>query len=484
MTAPEVTASGVTAPDPTAPGAAGLAGLLVGWLPRQRWFAAKGGGQVELTAAGGPRLTDPAGQVGLQTHLVTSRSADGSVATYQVPLSYRREPEPTLASALVGVLDGPDGVQRWVYDAPFDPVFVTAWTHLIASGGEVTTDHGAPCWMRGVRQPGMSPPDTRRPGHVLHGEQSNTSIIIAGPDDPAPVIVKLFRRVQAGLNPDIVVPAALTAAGCERVPRQVGWVEGEWTGEDGRPARGHLASMAEFLPGSEDAWRMACRAVIADESFADPARRLGEATAEVHAVLAGALATRPVGPGDLAAMADRLLDRLTWALQAVPALAGHEHRARTALAAVADLATAPDLQVVHGDLHLGQVLHSAVRGWVLLDFEGEPLRPLAERNEPDQALRDVAGMLRSFDYAARHSVLGLPDDDPKAVAAAAWVERCRSAFLAGYAAVSGRDPAQDAVLLRALELDKAVYEAVYETRHRPDWIEVPVRAVHRLLTGY
>jgi maltokinase len=461
--------------------AAAFTGLLSGWLPRQRWFAARGGGEVELTADHGPRLSDPAGLVGIQVHLVSCRSQDGSAATYQVPLTYRREPEPTLAGALLGVLELQGSERCWVYDAPFDPVFVTAWTHLIASGGEAASDHGSPAWIRGVRQPGVPPPDTRRPGHVLHGEQSNTSVIVATPDDQQPVIVKLFRRVQAGRNPDIVVPAALTAAGCERVPRQVGWVEGEWTDEEGGVAQGHLASMAEFLRGSEDAWRMACRAVTAGESFGAQARLLGEATAEVHAALARTLPTRPIGSAGLTAMARRLQARLDWALATVPALAPYQQRARAALGSVADLQHAPDLQVVHGDLHLGQVLHSAARGWVLLDFEGEPLRPLAERNEPDLALRDVAGMLRSFDYAARHSVLGLVDDHPTSVAAAAWVAECRTAFLSGYAALRDREPQQDAVLLRALELDKAIYEAVYETRHRPDWIEVPVRAVHRLL---
>jgi 1,4-alpha-glucan branching enzyme len=163
-------------------------------------------------------------------------------------------------------------------------------------------------------------------------------------------------------------------------------------------------------------------------------------------------------------------------------LAEHQAAAGSVIAQVRSLETAPDLQIVHGDFHLGQALHSQARGWVLLDFEGEPLRPLAERGDPDLALRDVAGMLRSFDYAARHSVLGLADDDPRALAASAWAAECRAAFLRGYAAEAGRDPQADAVLLRALELDKALYETVYETRHRPGWVEVPLRAVGRLLS--
>jgi 1,4-alpha-glucan branching enzyme len=106
----------------------------------------------------------------------------------------------------------------------------------------------------------------------------------------------------------------------------------------------------------------------------------------------------------------------------------------------------PDLQQVHGDYHLGQVLHHAERGWIVLDFEGEPLRPLSERLAPDLALRDVAGMLRSFDYAARHASLGTDDSDGSA-AAQAWAVQCREAFLDGYGAAVGRDPREDDVLL-------------------------------------
>jgi predicted trehalose synthase len=140
----------------------------------------------------------------------------------------------------------------------------------------------------------------------------------------------------------------------------------------------------------------------------------------------------------------------------------------------------PDLQQVHGDYHLGQVLHTAARGWIVLDFEGEPLRPLSERLAPDLPLRDVAGMLRSFDYAARHATLGTADPEA-ARGAEAWARECREAFLDGYGAATGRDPRDDAVLLDALELDKALYEAVYETRNRPDWAVIPMAAVRRLL---
>jgi maltokinase len=126
----------------------------------------------------------------------------------------------------------------------------------------------------------------------------------------------------------------------------------------------------------------------------------------------------------------------------------------------------------------------ASHGWVALDFEGEPAVPLAVRRAPAPALRDVAGMLRSFDYAARHELVG--EDTPgagkpmnagrnnDADAASAWARQCQDAFCAGYAAGGGADPAGHATLLRALTLEKAVYEVVYEYRHRPSWLPIPM----------
>ena len=487
-------------------GAHDVAGLLASWLPRQRWFAAGPGG-VTLAPAGriilaAPTVTPfptPAESdlpveppVGIAVHIVSALPA-GSVpeaggsagsaansATYQVPLTYRTEPVPELAHALVGELRTADG-PRWVYDAPHDPVFVAEWIRLVAAPDEAMSFPGTPrSRVRGVRRAGEAPPDPDRPAHVLSGEQSNTSIIV-GDDGSDPIMIKLFRVLQAGRNPDVVVPGALANVGNERVPRLVGWVEGEWVQPGGQPAWGHLSAFAEFIAGSQDGWRIACAAIEAGETFAAMSRELGATTAEVHSALSRALPTRMTTPAALADLADHLESRLSWAIEAAPALAEYAAAATTVISAVRALETAPDLQIVHGDYHLGQALHQPERGWVVLDFEGEPLRPLAERGEPDLALRDVAGMLRSFDYAARHSVLGLADDDPRALAASAWASECREAFLSGYAAEAGRDPRQDDVLLRALELDKALYETVYETRHRPGWVEVPLRAVGRLL---
>ena len=157
----------------------------------------------------------------------------------------------------------------------------------------------------------------------------------------------------------------------------------------------------------------------------------------------------------------------------VPELASYEARIRSAYNAVGRLAGPVTVQRIHGDYHLGQVLLGP-QGWVALDFEGEPAVPLEVRRAPAPALRDVAGMLRSFDYAARHQLVGHPDAVQLAEVADAWVRQCQAAFCAGYAAGGGTDPDGHGTLLRALTLEKAVYEVVYEYRHRPTWLSIPL----------
>ena len=455
--------------------ATSMSHLLGPWLAGQRWYAAKGTVTTAPQRLGGLRLRDDDGAVGVEVHLVVVPGADGTRTTYQVPLTYHAAEQPQLAHALVGRFEHPELGTRWIYDGPHDPVFVQAWLELL-DGGRAAGDGSAV----GVRQRVGPPP--AGPAQVLRGEQSNTSIII-GRGGPDPVIVKLFRVLHAGTNPDVVVQTRLAAAGCDRVPHPVGWVEGTWPspGPDGGTVQGHLAYACEFVPDGEDAWREACAAVERGEPFDVPARGLGVATAQVHRALAAALPTRAVDAAELAGIAAGQRRRIDWAVGHAPALAAFAPAARAAVAALADLTGLPDLQQVHGDYHLGQVLHSPTRGWVLLDFEGEPLRPLAERLEPDLALRDVAGMLRSFDYAAQHATVGLDAADPAARAADTWAAGARRAFLAGYTGAGGRaGHGPEAAVLRALEIDKALYEVVYETLNRPAWVPIPMAALDRL----
>jgi len=179
------------------------------------------------------------------------------------------------------------------------------------------------------------------------------------------------------------------------------------------------------------------------------------------------------------ALSEGMQDRLDRAAAEVPDLADYAGLLRVAFDDLATFDGEVTVQRVHGDFHLGQVLR-ALDGWKLLDFEGEPARPLEERRSPDSPVKDVAGMLRSFDYAARHLLLDYRADAQREYRATEWAERNRSAFCDGYAAASGRDPRADGVLLRAFEIDKAVYEVLYEARNRPTWLAIPMSAIRRL----
>lgn len=455
--------------------------LLPAWMATQRWYAAKGR-VPRLRKLWSWRLDDPAGQVGIETLLVVDEGGVEPVV-YQVPLTYRSAPLDGAQHALVGTTEHSVLGRRWVYDGAHDPVYATQLLALVLqqavpqAGSRSDTPEPA---VVAQRHPSWTADPELRATKVLSGEQSNTSIIFDCVDSegaPTPLICKVFRTLQAGENPDVVLQGALTEAGSTRVPRMVGSVLAAWPGlhEGDADSTGHLVFAQEFLPGTEDAWRVALRSVAAGEDFTAQAAALGAATAEVHALLAEVLPTQPVSPEAIAAVVASMRGRYVLAASEVPALAAYEHR----IAAVFDQAVNaswPQLQRIHGDYHLGQVLHVPDRGWVLLDFEGEPLRPLAERTQPDLAVRDIAGMLRSFDYAA-----GSWEQSHPGQSARPWVAATQEAFLDGYAAGCGRDPRGDAALLIAFQLDKALYEVVYEARNRPTWLTIPTDAVSRLL---
>ncbi len=262
------------------------------------------------------------------------------------------------------------------------------------------------------------------------------------------------------------------------MPAPVAWIRADHPGTAG-PQVGSaedsyvLGVLQPFVQGAADGWELALRELAEGEDFCAEARALGRATAEVHLALARALPTVTLGHAQLDLLVEGMIERLDAAAQAVPALHPYAPGLRSAYEALAGLAAEGrtwTAQRIHGDLHLGQCLRSPSGAWSLIDFEGEPSKPLAERRLPQPPERDIAGMLRSFDYAA-HSL------DPRPPG---WAAACRAAYCSGYAETSGRDPRTEPVLLRAYETDKAVYEVVYEARHRPDWLPVPMSAVRRL----
>ncbi|MHB8186988.1 MAG: maltokinase N-terminal cap-like domain-containing protein [Dermatophilaceae bacterium] len=463
-----------------------LESFLPSWIAKQRWYAGKGRVPM-LRRIGGLRLQDPAGEVDIDVHLLMDESGQ-SPTIYQVPLTYRSARLAGADHALVATVEQSSHGRndhhgtRYVYDAPHDPVFATALLQLMLGEGTAASDEASAAVARGHRVT-TAIPGQPIASHVLKGEQSNTSIILDLVDTLGtasnPLICKLFRVLHHGDNPDVEVQGALAAEGSTRVPRSVGHIVGEWpdpSAPDGM-ARGHLAFAQEFFPGVEDAWRVALAAVASDADFSERARSLGQITAEVHASLAQAMTTVAATNDDVAALTRSMRARHASAVSEVPALAAYDSMVHASIARV-PTAKWPALQRIHGDYHLGQVLDVPHRGWVLVDFEGEPLRPLAERTQPDLALRDVAGMLRSFDYAA-----GSWEQTHPGRSAAEWADRARIAFLEGYAKESGRDPREDAVLLDALELDKALYEVVYEARNRPTWLTIPTTAIDRLFAG-
>ncbi|MGM1059623.1 maltokinase N-terminal cap-like domain-containing protein [Saccharothrix sp. Mg75] len=418
----------------TALGLDALADAFATWLPRQRWYAG-GGRSPELVHV--ERVTTLLeGDPGLLHVLLT---ADGE--RYQVLLGVRGALPAALDDA--AVLDTPSGA---FYAATHDGELLS---RLLAN---CTGDEDGPVF---EAEPGARV-DLDLPARVLTGEQSNTSLVLG-----ERYVLKLFRRVQPGAHPDVEAHRALHSVGAPHVARMLGSIT---LRVDGSHAA--LGILQEFLPGARDGWDLA----TADrDAFTPEAARLGRAVAAVHGALARAFGPRTTVVETLDDTADRLHRRFDALAGGVPELAPHEDAVRAAYDRLRTLRGPFPLQRVHGDLHLGQVLRSGGR-WTVIDFEGEPGRPAAERRAPRHALQDVAAMLRSFDYAAHHGGAADP----------AWAARARAAFCDGYAEVLD-DPRSRPELLHALELDKAVYEVAYERAHRPDWTSIPLGAVTRIL---
>ncbi len=467
-----------------------LEDALATWLLEQRWFAGKGRTLRDLAVVADTEVA--AGDPALR-HLIVLVSHGATADHYQILIGLRSHLPDWLEHARIGMTD--DG--RHVYDALHDPELTRHLLRAIAADKTIESLHFS-------REPGTQI-ETELDSIVLTAEQSNTSLVYGEQS-----ILKVFRRVSPGPNPDLEVTSALSQLGSPHVAEPFGSIE---TLMDGVTTT--LAILSKYLRTATDGWTLAATSVRdlyasdlyandatgpfraltgtgepasgtsaasaasaagAGGDFAGEAHRLGAATAEVHRDLAEAFGADLLPPDALHDMAEQMYRRLDLATAAVPELARHADMIGNAYSRLAKINEPVPAQRVHGDYHLGQVMRTET-GWILLDFEGEPASPLAQRRARSSPMRDVAGMLRSFDYAARFQLLTHPDADRLHGVAREWIRRNSDAFCAGYAEAGGLDPAANAVLLRALQFDKAVYEVMYEARHRPSWLQIPLESL-------
>jgi maltokinase len=435
------------------------------YIEGARWFGGKGRGlqvtgvrRLGVIADEGPRVVVDLAEVTYD---------DGGVELYQVPLALYTDPEHRLDHAFVGWWEDPDVGWIHAYDAVHDREAMAAYLRAF------TYPPDGPLEFH--RLPGEEL-DATAPSTPFTGEQSNSSVVFG-----EQALLKVFRRITPGTNPDIEIHEQLTLAGSDNVAALLGWIETEGM---------QLGMWQQFLRTASDGWELALTSVrnlfaeadlYADEvggDFAAEAQRLGEAVGEVHALLAEHFPTAERTAADHAGLAKAMTERLEAALAVVPELAEHDRDLRELFAAVGSIESGK-IQRIHGDLHLGQTLRTA-KGWKIVDFEGEPAKPLAERVLPDSPWRDVAGMLRSFDYAPRVAAMtaaatGDEGAEQRAFRAAEWSARNQAAFLEAYVR---RDLTGDEqTLLAAYVADKAVYECVYEARNRPSWLAIPMAAL-------
>ncbi|HEY4456135.1 MAG TPA: aminoglycoside phosphotransferase [Pseudonocardiaceae bacterium] len=441
-----------------------VAGALAEWLPTQRWFAGKGRAVHAVHPVHAEWLIDD--DPGL-VHAVVNVTSDGPDEAYQLLLGLRRELPDHLASAQLGRVAG-----LACYDATLD----------FALGARLLEQFGGPA--HGSVHFDLEPDvelETGLNARLVSAEQSNSSLIFG-----SEYILKLFRRLTPGPNRDLDLHRALRRVHCEHIAEPLGSVNGILADQ---PTVFGL--LQQFMPDAAEGWAMATASVRdlmaeadlhAEEvggDFAGEAQRLGAAVATVHSDLGRALGVRTASEDMLTAMTDRMHRKLDATARTVPELRPYADALHAAFDEARAAAGPVTVQHVHGDLHLGQTLRTTAN-WLLIDFEGEPAASPEERVLPAPPLRDVAGMLRSFDYAAHQMLLGQPVDRQLEFRATEWTRRNRDAFCTGYAE-AGPDPRDQAALLRAFELEKAVYEVAYEHDNRPDWLPIPLAAIENLV---
>ena len=482
---------------------------LTRFLLARRWFGAKGGRPSGARFREIIPLPWDGGRMVLTTIDVTL--AADRVERYQVPLARIEAGSVDAANAPRGVLARVDG-GGLIVDAVEDPHFLDGLASTLGRGGRL--DGGGvrlvfePLGDAGARLQGQRP-------KVGSAEQSNTSIIYG---DRA--ILKLFRRLEVGENPDVEIGRFLTTRTKFRgTPALLGTIRLE-----GATGSSVSAILQEFVKGSRDAWgyalesARACFTAAEDleptTAFADEARSLGKVTRELH----DALASDPDDP-DFAPQRASAEDVARWVAATKRSIeeglallesrmSGTAASSETTAAARVLLRRRSEFPRLvdeieeavrtdagartrhHGDYHLGQVLRTPDGAFMIIDFEGEPARPLAERRARNCPLRDVAGMLRSFAYAAATAASEQGSKVPRGVVeirAGRWQRDVRKAFMNGY--LTGTPggprflPAQRTAitsLTSLFEIEKVFYELKYELNNRPDWVWIPLRGIARL----
>ncbi|HEY5240738.1 MAG TPA: hypothetical protein VIJ22_04695 [Polyangiaceae bacterium] len=443
---------------------------LKGWLENQRWYASKSRRVSSIEIDESAVLSE--GPMMLLA-LVQAIFATGQHELYQLPLGFRRDGAGSGLEA-IAVVEG------WsVYDALTDPEQARELLRRIDAAEDLDTSEGS-LRFRHVNGHLAVPEDaTVRPVGV---EQSNSSLVF-GSD----LVLKVFRKLEPGVNPELEMLRFLTAREFPNIAPLRGWYEYE-----GRSFSATLGVAQEFLPEARDGWELALDQIATDpEGFLELVGSLGTVTAEMHSVLASDSndsAFVPEEPSNealslLTATIDEEIDRIFVRLpdeERLAPIAGRGQDVRERLATRSGLSSGGHVIRTHGDFHLGQTLYTP-RGWVIIDFEGEPARPLPERRQKRSPLRDVASMLRSFAYATSALEILRGQSAPPDLE-----QRVREAFLAHYfdaidATLLPGGSAAVENLLSIFELEKAIYELQYEIDNRPDWVTIPVAGIVRML---
>jgi trehalose synthase-fused probable maltokinase len=441
------------------------------WVIRQRWFGSKSREVTQLDVAEAVPLRTETPLLVLA--IVEARFGEGTHESYQLPLGLR----PARDGWSDRVIETVGG---WtVYDALADPAHARELLHRMRQNDQVPVDEGALRfrWAESAHA-GVGGTVDVRPVGV---EQSNSSVVFG-----EELILKAFRRMEPGVNPELELLRFLSERGFPHIAPLAGWYEIQ-----GRLIDATLGIVQEYLAGARNGWDLVLDGLQSDpDGLLGGLRALGAVTGELHTALAssGDPAFAPDEPSTeslalLTADIDEQIERLFADLpesEDLAPLAGRGQDVRERLQALSHIGAGGRVIRTHGDYHLGQTM-LADRGWVILDFEGEPARPLPERRLKRSPLRDVAGMLRSFSYAAAAARIQRGVEPPED-----WEDRARQTFLDGYhetIEMTLLPPGQQATerLLALFELEKAVYELRYELNNRPDWVGIPVAGIVRLL---